>query len=145
MTGLKVLPLPGRRSPAAATGLSTGGALSRHADLLTPLQGLDSLADGAALAGPGLGAGGAEVYAGGIGHRLIMTQAEAEDAVLSYLRQAHAFTRYPWLRAVVATDADTRSVRVDLSAPLHLSLTDPGSPSRTRVGATGAAVVALDP
>jgi hypothetical protein len=74
-----------------------------------------------------------------------VTLAEAEDAVLSSLRQAHAFTRYPGLRAVVATDGDSRSVRVDLSAPLHLPLTVPGSPARTRVGATGAAVVALDP
>ena len=49
-------------------------------------QGLDSLADGAALAGADLGAAGDDVYTGGLGDdRLAITEAEARAAVAAYL------------------------------------------------------------
>ena len=108
-------------------------------------QGLDNLADGAALAGADLGASGEDVYAGGLGpDRLAVTQAEARAAVQEYLRRADAFQRYPGLAAYVETDAATRTVRVRLTAPLHLPLKVPGGPGTARIGATGAAVVAID-
>jgi hypothetical protein len=109
-------------------------------------QGLDNLADGAALAGADLGAAGDDVYTGGLGdERLTITQAEARAAVEAYLARAGAHARYPGLKAVVDTDPATQTVRVRLSAPLHLPLRVPGSPTEAVVGATGAAVVAIDP
>ncbi len=109
-------------------------------------QGLDSLADGAALAGADLGAAGTDVYTGGVGDdRLAITSAEARAAVEAYLERAGAHAAYPGLKAVVITDPATQTVRVRLTAPLHLPLTIPGSPETATIGATGAAVVALDP
>jgi hypothetical protein len=109
-------------------------------------QGLDSLADGAALAGADLGAAGDQVYDGGLdGGRLAVTEAEARAAVEDYLRRARAGSRYPGLAAVVSTDAASRTVRVRLTAPLHLPLHVPGSPGTAVVGASGSAVVAVDP
>ena len=59
-------------------------------------QGLDNLADGAALAGADLGAAGDEVYTGGLGvDRLAITEAEARAAVQDYLVRAGAHTKYP--------------------------------------------------
>jgi hypothetical protein len=108
-------------------------------------QGLDNLADGAALAGADLGAAGAEVYAGGLGgDRLAVTEAEARAAVHDYLERADAHTKYPGLKTYVDTDSATRSIRVRLTAPLHLPLTVPGGQESTFVSATGAAVVAVD-
>jgi hypothetical protein len=109
-------------------------------------QGLDNLADGAALAGADLGASGDDVYTGGLGdERLAITQAEARAAVDAYLARAGAHAKYPGLKAIVDTDPATQTVRVRLSAPLHLPLTVPGGPTDAVIGATGAAVVAIDP
>ena len=109
-------------------------------------QGLDNLADGAALAGADLGAAGDDVYAGGVGaDRLTITEEEARVAVRDYLVRAGAHARYPGLRAVVTTDPATQTVRVRLTAPLHLPLRVPGGPDSTLIGSTGAAVVAVDP
>ena len=109
-------------------------------------QGLDSLADGAALAGADLGAAGDDVYTGGLGdERLSITEAEARAAVSDYLARAGAHTKYPGLKAFVSADPATQTVRVRLTAPLHLPLTVPGGPRDAVIGATGAAVVALDP
>jgi hypothetical protein len=108
-------------------------------------QGLDSLADGAALAGADVGAAGDDVYTGGVdGDRLAITRAEAEAAVQEYLQRAGARTHYPGLVAHVTADPATQSIRVTLTAPLHLPLTFPGSPGTATIGATGAAVVAVD-
>jgi hypothetical protein len=109
-------------------------------------QGLDNLADGAALAGADLGAAGDDVYTGGLGdERLAITEAEARAAVVDYLARAGAQAKYPGLKAFVSADPATQTVRVRLTAPLHLPLTVPGGPTDAVIGATGAAVVALDP
>lgn len=108
-------------------------------------QGLDSLADGAALAGADLGAAGTDVYDDGIRDgRLAVTQAQARAAVHDYLERADAFARYPGLQAYVDADPAAQSVRVRLTAPLHLPLKVPGGPESALIGATGAAVVAVD-
>ena len=109
-------------------------------------QRLDSLADGAALAGADLGAAGDDVYTGGLGdERLAITEAEARAAVAAYLQRAGAHARYPGLEATVRADAGSQTIRVRLTAPLRLPLTIPGGPESALIGATGAAVVALDP
>ena len=75
-------------------------------------QGLDNLADGAALAGADLGAAGDDVYTGGIGDdRLAITEAEARAAVQAYLLRAGAHTKYPGLKAYVSADAASQTVR----------------------------------
>ena len=108
-------------------------------------QGLDALADGAALAGADLGAAGDEVYTGGIdGNRLAVTEAEARLAVADYLRRAGAAGRYPGLAVVVSAEPATQTIRVRLTAPLHLPLRVPGGPKTAQIGATGSAVVAVD-
>ena len=106
-------------------------------------QGLDTLADGAALRGADLGATGTDVYEGGVSQdRLELTQAQAEAAVRSYLTQVGAHRRFPGLSYEVRVEADR--IVVDLRATLELPLTVPGSPQRPVVGATGSAVVAPD-
>ena len=108
-------------------------------------QGLDSLADGAALAGADLGAAGAGVYGGGLGDdRLAVTEAEARVAVQEYLERAGARLKYPGLAAYVSADPSTQTIRVRLTAPLHLPLTIPGGPEKAMIGSTGSAIVALD-
>jgi hypothetical protein len=108
-------------------------------------QGLDNLADGAALAGADLGAAGNDVYDGGIRDgRLAVTQAEARAAVHDYLQRAGAYAKYPGLKVHVDADPAAPSVRVRLTAPLHLPLKVPGGQETALIGATGAAVVAVD-
>jgi len=108
-------------------------------------QGLDSLADGAALAGADLGAAGDGLYSGGLGDdRLAVTEAEARAAVHDYLQRAGAHGKYPGLTVRVTADPGTLTIRVHLTAPLHLPLTVPGGPETAMIGSTGAAVVALD-
>jgi Putative Flp pilus-assembly TadE/G-like len=109
-------------------------------------QGLDNLADGAALAGADLGAAGADVYAGGFGAegRLAITEAEARAAVQEYLGRAGAPAKFPGLKAYVDADAASQTLRVRLTAPLHLPLKVPGGQESALIGATGAAVVAVD-
>ena len=109
-------------------------------------QGLDNLADGAALAGADLGAAGDDVYTGGVGDdRLAVTQAEAKAAVHDYLVRVGAHAWYPGLQAQVSADPATQTIRVRLTAPLHLPLRVPGVQGTAEIGATGAAVVAVDP
>jgi hypothetical protein len=129
-----------------ATVLAMGAAVVTDASAAyLQRQGLDNLADGAALAGADLGASGDDVYAGGIGDgRLGVTEAAARAAVHDYLRRAGAYDRYPGLAAYVDADPASQSVRVRLTAPLRLPLTVPGGPESARIGATGAAVVAVD-
>ncbi|HCB02841.1 MAG TPA: hypothetical protein DEQ43_00995 [Nocardioides bacterium] len=106
-------------------------------------QGLDTLADGAALCGADLGATGVEVYQGGVpGQTLELTPDRARAAVAGYLRDAGAYERYPGLSFAVRVEGDR--VLVHLSAPLELPLSAPGSPARTTVGADGSAVVGVD-
>ena len=106
-------------------------------------QGLDTLADGAALRGADLGATGEDVYQGGVPQdSLALTPAQARAAVGAYLRDAGAYTRYPGLSYTVRIDGDR--VEVSLHAPLDLPLSIPGSPERATIGAEGSAVVGVD-
>jgi len=108
-------------------------------------QGLNTLADGAALQGADLGATGRDVYEGGVPtERLELTAAQAREAVGDYLRGTGAYARYPGLSYRVRVDPAAQSVEVSLSAPLDLPLTVPGSPERATIGATGSAVVGVD-
>ncbi|MBJ7355907.1 Tad domain-containing protein [Nocardioides sp.] len=108
-------------------------------------QGLNTLADGAALRGADLGATGRDVYEGGVPEqRLELTAAHARQAVGGYLRDTGAFARYPGLSYQVRVDPATQRIEVSLSAPLDLPLTIPGSPERATIGATGSAVVGVD-
>jgi Flp pilus assembly protein TadG len=106
-------------------------------------QGLDSLADGAALRGADVGATGQDVYQGGVPEgTLALTPRQARAAVGAYLREAGAYGRYPGLTYTVRIEQDR--VEVSLHAPLDLPLTIPGSPERATVGADGSAVVGVD-
>jgi Flp pilus assembly protein TadG len=106
-------------------------------------QGLDTLADGAALRGADLGATGEDVYQGGVPEEtLALTPAQARAAVGAYLRDAGAYRRYPGLSYSVRVDDDR--VEVSLHAPLDLPLSVPGSPERATIGAKGSAVVGVD-
>jgi hypothetical protein len=109
-------------------------------------QGLDTVADGAAIAGADQGATGRETYIRGLGHaRLDQTEAAARAAVHRYLATTGAYARYPGLAVSVHVDSARQQVVVAVSAPLHLPLTIPGSPSSTSIGSTGSATVAIDP
>ena len=108
-------------------------------------QGLDTLADGAALRGADLGATGRDVYEGGVPEgRLELTAAQVRQSVGDYLRGAGAYARFPGLSYRVRVDPATQSVEVSLSAPLDLPLTVPGSPETATIGATGSAAVGVD-
>ncbi len=103
-------------------------------------QGLDSLADGAALRGADLGAKGEEVYTGGVtDDRLELTRAEATEAVRRYLVDVGAYRRYPGLSHRVVVDPDSERITVRLEAPArppaHLpGLARSGDRRRHRVG-----------
>lgn len=107
-------------------------------------QGLDTLADGAALTGADAGASGAEAYGGGLGGDLHLDPGLARRAVLDYLRRVGAYARFPGLTADVAVDPTAQRVTVVVHATVRLPLHVPGSPTRAQVGATSAASVALD-
>jgi uncharacterized membrane protein len=108
-------------------------------------QGLDTLADGAALTAADAGASGSEAYAGGLDADLHLDPGLARAAALDYLRRVGAFTRYPGLTAQVTVEAAAQRVTVAVHAPLRLPLRVPGSPEHTTVGAVGAASVGVDP
>ena len=108
-------------------------------------QGLDTVADGAALRGADLGATGREVYTGGVPEgRLDLTAAAVRSTVHDYLVASGAYADYPGLSFDVAVDPGTSSVTVSIRAPLDLPLTLPGSPEVATVGATGSAVVVAE-
>lgn len=105
-------------------------------------QGLDNLADGAALYGADLGSAG--IYEQGLGEeRLLQQEAAVEGAVRDYLARADAASSYPGIAVSVLVDPAGRSVTVRLRAPLDLPLTIPGSPSNPMVGASSTAAVTL--
>ncbi|MBZ5737497.1 pilus assembly protein TadG-related protein [Nocardioides mangrovi] len=108
-------------------------------------QGLDTVADGAALRGADLGASGREVYTGGVPTgRLDVTADAVRSAVHDYLAASGAYAAYPGLTFEVAVHPATSSVEVRVSAPLDLPLTVPGSPGIASIGATGSAVVVAE-
>ena len=105
-------------------------------------QGLDNLADGAALYGADLGAAG--IYEQGLDEqRLLQQEAAVEAAVRHYLARADAGSRFPGIDVGVRVDPVGRSVTVRLQAPLDLPLTIPGSPSSPTVGASSTAAVTV--
>jgi Putative Flp pilus-assembly TadE/G-like len=110
-------------------------------------QGLDTVADGAALAGADAGSNNAEtLYGSGVGSRQRLDQAEAlaRAAVADYLNRTGARSDYPGLRYHVGFDPTDNSVIVQIRAPLDLPLTIPGAPERPVVGTVGSAVVQIE-
>lgn len=108
-------------------------------------QGLDTVADGAALRGADLGATGREVYAGGVPEgRLDVTAAAVRSAVHEYLVASGAYADFPGLSFDVDVDRAAATVSVHVEAPLDLPLTLPGSPQVATIGATGSAIVVAE-
>jgi uncharacterized membrane protein len=107
-------------------------------------QGLDTLADGAALTAADAGASGDDVYDGGLDADLHLDADVARAAALSYLHRVGAYQRYPGLTAQVTVDSTSRRVIVEVHAPIRLPLHVPGSPEQAEVGSTGAATVGVD-
>jgi hypothetical protein len=107
-------------------------------------QGLDTLADGAALTAADAGASGREAYGDGLSSDLHLDGDLARAAVADYLRRVGAFTRFPGLTARVSVDAASQRVLVTVHAPVRLPLHVPGSPDRASIGATGSAEVRVD-
>lgn len=105
-------------------------------------QGLDNLADGAALHGADLGSAG--VYAEGLPEdRLLQEAAVVRAAVQDYLRASGAGQRFPGIEVAVAVDRADRSVTVTLQAPLDLPLMVPGWSTAPVVGASSTAAVTV--
>ena len=108
-------------------------------------QGLDTVADGAALRGADLGATGREVYLAGVPQdRLDLTADAVRASVRDYLATSGAYAKYPGLTFTVAIDRAAASVTVHVSAPLDLPLSVPGSPDVATIGASGSAVVVAE-
>ena len=110
-------------------------------------QGLDTVADGAALAGADAGSRNLDsIYGSGVGSQPRLDQAEAlaRAAVADYLNRTGARSDYPGLSYDVDFDPTDNSVVVQVRAPLDLPLTIPGSPERPVVGTVGSAVVQIE-
>ena len=110
-------------------------------------QGLDTVADGAALAGADAGSRNLDsIYGSGVGSQPRLDQAEAlaRAAVADYLNRTGARADYPGLSYDVGFDPTDNSVVVQVRAPLDLPLTIPGSPERPVVGTVGSAVVQVE-
>ena len=102
--------------------------------------GLDSLADGAALAAAD-GVQGRQVYEGGLGERAQIDPEVARLYVEQYLRDTGAARRYPGLRYDV--DAGVDRVVVQVTAPLDLPITPPGWERRPVIAGTAASFVVV--
>src|SRR4051794_41336467 len=96
-------------------------------------SGLDSLADGAALAAAD-GIEGRQVYEGGLGERAQIDPEVARGYVAEYLRATGAGRRYPGLSYDV--EATPQRVVVRVAAPLRLPITPPGVDRRAVVTGT---------
>jgi hypothetical protein len=107
-------------------------------------QGLDTLADGAALTAADAGASGREAYGDGLSADLHLDAGTARAAVADYLHRVGAFTRFPGLTARVRVDATSQRVVVVVRAPVRLPLHVPGGPERAVLGATSSAEVGVD-
>jgi hypothetical protein len=103
-------------------------------------QGLDSLADGAALAAAD-GIQGEQVYEGGLGDHARIDPAVAARYVADYLRATGAAARYPGL--TYSVDATAERVVVHLATPLELPLTPPGWEHRPTISGTAASFVVV--
>ena len=107
-------------------------------------QGLDTLADGAALTAADAGASGSEAYGAGLGDDLVLDADVARAAGTDYLHRVGAFDRYPGLTSRVTVDPTSQRVLVTVHAPVHLPLHVPGSPAQASIGATSAATLGVD-
>lgn len=105
-------------------------------------QQLDTVADGAALAGAA-GVRGEQVYEGGLAERAAIDPAVAAAHVAEHLRSTGALRRFPGLTYRVDAAADAVTVRV--SAPLDLPLRPPGWSGSATVSSVAAAYVAVTP
>lgn len=103
-------------------------------------SGLDSLADGAALAAAD-GVQGRQVYEGGLGERALIDASAARRHVEEYLSASGAAGRYPGLSYRVETGADR--VVVQVWTPLELPVTPPGWDRRPVISATAASFVVV--
>ena len=103
-------------------------------------SGLDSLADGAALAAAD-GIQGRQVYEGGLGERAQIDPEVARVYVDAYLRATGAARRYPGLSYDVV--AGTDRVVVHVAAPLDLPITPPGWERRPVISGTAASIVVV--
>ena len=103
-------------------------------------QGLDSLADAAALAATD-GLQGEAVYTNGLGAQAEIDPVAARRFVEDYLRSSGAAGRYPGLGWTVSTTATVVTVR--LSGPLDLPLRVPGVGASATVTGTASAVVVV--
>jgi Putative Flp pilus-assembly TadE/G-like len=105
-------------------------------------SGLDSLADGAALAAAD-GIQGSQVYEGGLGDRAEVDPSVARAYVDDYLRATGAAHRFPGL--TVDVNASTERIIVRVAAPLDLPITPPGWSRRPVVSGTAASFVVVSP
>ncbi|MDN5895329.1 MAG: Tad domain-containing protein [Nocardioides sp.] len=104
-------------------------------------QGLDTLADGAALRGADE-VGGEATYETGIDReRIQLDTARARDAVRGYLTSIGAYAAHPGLH--VSVEIRDRSVVVFLKAPLDLPI-HVGGVTDADVGSRGAAAVVVE-
>lgn len=101
-------------------------------------SGLDSLADGAALAAAD-GIQGRQVYEGGLGERALIDPLVARRYAAEYLAASGAARRYPGLQYDVQAGTDRVVVRV--STPLDLPITPPGWDRRPVISSTAASLV----
>ncbi|MGH3444041.1 MAG: pilus assembly protein TadG-related protein [Nocardioidaceae bacterium] len=103
-------------------------------------QGLDSLADGAALAAAD-GVQGRQVYQGGLGEHARIDPVAARGFAADYLNAMGAANHYPGFSYTVHTDEDR--VVVHVTAPLVLPITPPGWVRRPTISGTAASIVAV--
>jgi len=105
-------------------------------------SGLDSVADGAALAAAD-GIESSQVYRGRLGARARIDPALARRFVADYVRQTGAAARYPGLSYAIETSADR--VVVHLTSPLDLPITPPGWDTGPVISGSAASVVLVSP
>lgn len=103
-------------------------------------QGLDNLADGAALAAAD-GVQGQQVYLGGLGERARIDPDAARGYVAEYLWAVDAAGRYPGLAYSVVAQGDRVTVMV--AAPLDLPIDPPGWAHRPVISARAASYVVV--
>jgi hypothetical protein len=103
-------------------------------------QGLDSLADAAALAATD-GLQGDSVYTHGLGDRAEIDPEAARRYVEDYLRTSDALGRYPGITWSVSTSETAVLVRV--VAPFDLPLHVPGVAEQATVAGTAAATIVV--
>lgn len=103
-------------------------------------QGLDSLADGAALAAAD-GVQREQVYEEGLGERAQIDAGVAQAYAADYLAAVGAGRKYPGMSYTVQSTADSVVVRV--SAPLELPFNPPGWQQRPIITGTAASYVVV--